>query len=156
MQTKNIVFRLVLVLIIGIFVLGFSITSISNNPHIKILFPYLKVFYSKICHQIPNKSFIISDLHFLVCARCTGIYLGTFLTSIFFLIRYKLRINLSLNHLLLLVPMIIDIILYNIGIYTYSKYIAFFTGLPIGFMIISIIISIFANEIFGNMKKNDL
>jgi uncharacterized membrane protein len=32
--------------------------------------------YSRICHQLPNRSFQIEGHPFAVCSRCTGIYAG--------------------------------------------------------------------------------
>jgi uncharacterized membrane protein len=32
--------------------------------------------FSLLCHQIPERCFIISDKIFPICARCTGIYIG--------------------------------------------------------------------------------
>ncbi|MDP4115621.1 MAG: DUF2085 domain-containing protein [Bacteroidota bacterium] len=141
---------------LGIFIVGFSIVAITNNPHIKIYYPYLKLFYSKICHQIPYKSIEVNGFHFLVCARCTGIYAGAFLSSLFFLLAGKIRFNVNLRFLLLFLPMIVDIFSYKIGLYNYSKIVAFFTGLPAGFMVVSVIISIFASEFFNDLKNNDL
>lgn len=34
---------------------------------------------SSVCHQIPSHSFISGDVQFPVCARCMGLYLGSFI-----------------------------------------------------------------------------
>lgn len=145
-----------LVILSGLFIAGFSVVPLTGSPYLAVWNPLLKMFYSKICHQIPYKSFEINGFHFLVCARCTGIYLGVFLSSLLFLFINKPKLKVDLRFLILSVPMIIDIILYRTGIYNYSKITAFFTGLPAGFMVVSIIISIFAIEFFGDFRKNDL
>jgi len=40
------------------------------------------IFFSGICHQIPERSFWISEHPLAVCHRCSGIYLGLFLGSL--------------------------------------------------------------------------
>ena len=34
---------------------------------------------SSVCHQLPSHSFSVGDVQFPVCARCTGLYLGSFI-----------------------------------------------------------------------------
>ncbi len=38
-------------------------------------------FFSKICHQIPERSFFIFGKQFAVCSRCTGLYFGFLLST---------------------------------------------------------------------------
>ena len=42
---------------------------------------YTKTFSigSSVCHQIPSHSFIVGDIQFPVCARCMGLYMGSFI-----------------------------------------------------------------------------
>ena len=40
--------------------------------------PYLIAAFSFLCHQMPERSFMIFGIPFPVCARCIGIYLGSF------------------------------------------------------------------------------
>jgi uncharacterized membrane protein len=42
---------------------------------------FLYLFFSPICHQIPERSFYIAGHQLPVCARCTGIYLGALVGS---------------------------------------------------------------------------
>ncbi len=68
----------------------------------------------------------------MVCARCTGIYMGAFASSILFFF-VSIKKELSIKYLFLFsVPLIVDIILYSIGIYHYSKVMALITGLLLG------------------------
>lgn len=45
-------------------------------------------FFGKICHQIPERSFFIKGTQMLICARCTGLYIGIML-GILFLVLFK-------------------------------------------------------------------
>jgi len=46
---------------------------------------YGKIFSigSSVCHQIPSHSFIIGSVQFPVCARCTGLYMGSFIGIVY-------------------------------------------------------------------------
>lgn len=95
------------------------------------LLPFLKYNYSIVCHVQPEKLFEYAGLHTLVCSRCAGIYFGAFISSFIILIGFK-KITSSKLLLLSSLPIFIDIILYSINIYSYSKYIALLTGLLLG------------------------
>jgi uncharacterized membrane protein len=85
-----------------------------------------------VCHQQPQKLITIGEIKTMVCARCAGIYLGMFLSSVLFLFK-DFEIKLKIKFLLFSsVPMIADVILYSSGIYYYSRTIAFLTGLFFG------------------------
>lgn len=99
----------------------------SNSDLTKFI---LKIFYSNVCHQNESKLIFINGNHFLVCARCTGIYFGVLFSILSFpLLKnslYKITTSfLSLAFLL----MISDVLFYQIGIYSYSKIISFSTGI---------------------------
>jgi uncharacterized membrane protein len=85
-----------------------------------------------VCHQQTQKLITIGGIKTMVCARCAGIYIGMFLSSVLFLFKdfdKKFKIKFLL---LSSVPMIADVILYSSGIYFYSRTAAFFTGLFFG------------------------
>jgi uncharacterized membrane protein len=44
---------------------------------------------SSVCHQIPSHSFSAGDIQFPVCARCAGLYLGSFIGLVYALISGK-------------------------------------------------------------------
>jgi uncharacterized membrane protein len=44
---------------------------------------FLYLFFSPICHQIPERSFFVFGHQLPVCARCTGIYTGALIGSFF-------------------------------------------------------------------------
>ena len=41
-----------------------------------------------ICHQRPERSFVLAGNQFALCARCTGMYLSLLLTVVVFPLRY--------------------------------------------------------------------
>jgi uncharacterized membrane protein len=85
-----------------------------------------------VCHQEKAKLILFDSGETLTCARCTGIYLGLFITSIIFLFK-ECKKKYPVKYLLFaFVPMIIDVILYSVNLYHYSKVAAFITGLLLG------------------------
>jgi uncharacterized membrane protein len=88
--------------------------------------------YSLVCHQDAAKSFFFAGNKLEVCARCTGIYTGAVLFSIAALFFSRLRPRDKKWLLYSMIPMAADVILYSAGVYPYSKWIAFSTGLILG------------------------
>jgi uncharacterized membrane protein len=121
-------FLLITIWLFGIFIEFF----IPFQKALAYLFPILENIYSTVCHQKPEKLIEISGHHTLVCARCTGIYLGGFISS--FILLFIAKINLKDGKLIIAasIPMLIDVLLYSSGLYEYSKTIAFITGLLLG------------------------
>ncbi len=100
-------------------------------PKTIIILPFLKYNYSLVCHREPEKLLQIGSYTTLVCSRCTGIYFGALVSSSIILFAKFRKVSTKIM-LLSSVPMFIDVILYSIGIYSYSKPIALFTGLLLG------------------------
>jgi uncharacterized membrane protein len=109
--------------------------------------------YSLVCHQDSEKLITGGIYSSKVCARCTGIYSGAVLTIV---ILFFLKISKKINIKYLLIssiPILLDIIFYNIGIYSYSKSIAFTTGIlfgSAGFFYIASGIDKFIHEVEGS------
>jgi uncharacterized membrane protein len=57
---------------------------------------------SSVCHQIPSHSFSNSDTQFPLCARCSGLYLGSFIGLAYFFTRGKRKAVPKKGFLLLL------------------------------------------------------
>jgi uncharacterized membrane protein len=91
---------------------------------------FLKMF-SSVCHQDPDKSILLGQ-HIYVCARCAGIYAGSFLSALMLIFGFNYKIRsvklLSISSIILFV----DVLLVNIGLYRYSHTISFITGLFFG------------------------
>ena len=129
----NLKIRITLFLLITFWVFGIFVEffiPLQNN--LAYLFPFLDGIYSTVCHQQPEKLIEINGHHTLVCARCTGIYLGGLLSSFIFLIISTLNLKNGKLILVASIPMLIDVVLYSSGLYDYSINIAFITGLLFG------------------------
>jgi len=123
-----------------------------NYDIFKAIYPFQKQFYSVVCHQDINKSFSCSNIYFLVCARCSGIYLGTALTSfIVIFINRPLKIKTKLLVLFSL-PLMADVLFTTINIYNYNKIISAITGLFFGSIVFLYILSAIENLLL--QKKN--
>jgi uncharacterized membrane protein len=88
--------------------------------------------YSLVCHRESVKSIFISGKKLEVCARCTGIYTGALFFSFVALAFPRLRPASKRWLLLSMVPMGLDVFLYSVGIYDYSKWISLSTGIILG------------------------
>jgi len=121
------IFSVVLLWLAAIFVL-FLVPYFDQLVN---LYPIINLFSSRVCHQLPNKLITFHEAHSLVCARCAGIYAGAFAGSAYTLFNNKFKIRTKLLFLSG-VPLTADVILYSSGVYSYSHYVAFFTGLLFG------------------------
>lgn len=107
----------------------------------KMIYPalFLKKAYSVVCHQDTDKLLQVGNSSLMVCARCTGIYIGALITSIVPLfVRISFRHFLKNNVALIIAAFFIlfDVTASSIGLYNYSKTIAFVTGFVFGSVII--------------------
>lgn len=73
----------------GLILIAIAITwmFLSDSP----LGWYEKIFSvgSSVCHQIPSHSFTSGGIQFPVCARCAGLYLGSFIGLVYALLSGK-------------------------------------------------------------------
>jgi uncharacterized membrane protein len=151
------VIRFFIFLSLLIWCFGFTYASLFPNSRMLIMYPLLKEFYSSVCHQIGYKTIQLNGINFLVCARCSGIYFGGLIASIVFLF-YPKSHTLKINYLFIAaIPMLVDVALYSLGVYEYSKIIALSSGLLFGFISISILLIIIESYLLkGNSYYNEL
>jgi len=116
------------------------------QPGIAILLPFLKITYSHVCHQIPQKCMSVNGFELLVCSRCFGIYTGILLASVISLFHFLQIKQKTKLFFLSAAPMLIDVICTTTGIYGYNKIFAFITGVIFG----SIVFAYILNIIFEN------
>lgn len=128
LRYKIVLFSLLLFWCAGIFLEWF----IHFEEWIVFILPHFQKTYSLVCHQQKAKLLVFDYGKTLTCARCTGIYLGLLLSSVFFLLREPKK-NLHIKFLFIAAaPMFADVILYSINVYPYSKPVAFSTGFLLG------------------------
>ena len=153
MNKHKIYFRLFVFLLISVWCVGFSLKSLSNGSALSIVSsPVLNLFYHNVCHQEDQKLIIINGFPLLVCARCTGIYLGALIASVFVLISLR---NIKISNILFKFALVIlgaDVIINNLFLTNYSKSTAFSTGLLFGAVCFFIVVSIIENYI---LTKSD-
>jgi uncharacterized membrane protein len=145
--TSRISIRIILFIIAALWCLGFlSGALLPDSVYAIIASPFLKKIYGAVCHQHIEKTFLINGHYFLVCARCTGIYLGAlFISFISIFILRKLPNRMNLLYISTF-PMLIDVALTTTGIYHYSKIIALFTGLFFGSAVFAYILGSIENN----------
>lgn len=146
-RQSTLLIRISFLSILAIWIIGFltPILFRIDNPVTNFL---LIKSYSNLCHQENEKCIVLINQLMLVCARCAGIYLGTFIAGLISLFKKSNEINLSTIFIMSL-PMLLDVIFSTIGIYNYSQTLAFITGLVFGSMIFMIVISELENLFFN-------
>lgn len=93
--------------------------------------------FGHICHQYPTRSFWVLDLPFALCSRCTGGYMGVFLTA--FIFSYNIHLKTEKLGLiikkrfftgtLLLLIGVLDGLWQALGFYDSGNLARFFSGL---------------------------
>jgi uncharacterized membrane protein len=119
------------------------------------LTPLFKKVYSNVCHQESYKLIGVGGHEFLVCARCLGIYTGVLIFS-FISILTSIKPK-QINKLIItsFVLIFTDILFYKTGLYGYSKYVAFGTGLFSGSVTFIYILSEFENYLLTIIIPNE-
>ena len=125
--------------ILTIWVTGFLLPLASTIDNQLANFLITKI-YSTVCHQESTKCISIDNNSMLVCARCAGIYSGALIAAISCL--FILR-PIAIKNLLLIsvIPMLADVLLVSLGIYTYSRFVSFTTGMIFGSIVYLFILS---------------
>jgi len=119
--------------LLTIWVTVFLLPLVSTIDNALINFLITKL-YSTVCHQENMKCISIDNKSMLVCARCTGIYFGALIAAISSLVLLRQLTNKRLL-LFSIIPLLTDVFLVSLGIYSYSKSLAFITGIISGCII---------------------
>lgn len=143
---KKVILKILLLLLFLTWCIGFTYPALFKSSETAVyLYPIFNAIYGNICHQNIEKTIYFNGNHFLICSRCSGIYVGILITSFLFIFIQK-KIKLKNGYLYLsVVPILLDIIFYSLGVYPYSKSIAFITGWLLG--------SVGFLYIFGSFEK---
>ncbi len=98
---------------------------------------FSRKFFSHVCLQIPEHTFIYHNFIFPVCARCTGIYSGLFLGALSVVVNRFPRTFFSAWYSILLfaIPILIQVGITFLHLSGYSLWIAYLTGIIFGYSI---------------------
>ncbi len=98
--------------------------------------PWVYLFFSKVCHQIADRSFFLEGMQLAVCHRCTGIYLG-FWSGLLILPFWRQLASLLLGRprimLLFFLPMAVNVVLDNTTWGRFST--GFLAGFPVSIFV---------------------
>ena len=101
----------------------------------------LYLFFSPVCHQVPERSFLISGHAWAVCHRCAGIYFGLLLAAVsgnLFIGRFlQARRSWALAASL---PLLLDALLPHAGLWNSSGTSRFLSGALFGIMASSLLV----------------
>jgi uncharacterized membrane protein len=122
--------RSVILILIIFWIAAFS--NLIFTGYAGILYPFANKCFSLVCHQDPEKSFTYAGKQMLVCARCTGIYLGAAMAAVISLFPFNIRMPYKKYLFVSALPLFADVILYNSGVYSYNKSTALITGIILG------------------------
>ncbi|MHB8579652.1 MAG: DUF2085 domain-containing protein [Ignavibacteriaceae bacterium] len=122
------------------------------NHYAVITYPLAKRIYSVVCHQITQKTFTVNGEKLLVCARCTGIYLGALSASFISIFYFHSKIKGIELFLISLIVILTDVLLTTAGVYNYSKFLAMATGLFFGSVSFVYILNVIENNLL--IRKN--
>lgn len=142
-----------------IWIIGFSLFSfLPPDSQFRAFYPLVKTSYGSVCHQQTDKSFFVNGSHFLICSRCTGIYLGGFIAmylSLFTMSKSLLLISFKYFIVFSLV-MLADVFINNFILSEYNKTSAFFTGYLFSFFAVYFVIfEIKRNNFFHRTQRDN-
>lgn len=151
---KNYSLRITFSVLILIWCLGIISPLLIPKTHQGLLPAKLLDYnYSLVCHQADMKSITVDGNKILVCARCTGIYFGAFLSSIAVIFFNILYLHNLLPLLSASVLLLLDVILTSLGVYPYTKELSFITDILFGAIIYIYILEIFEKFFNSNRLK---
>lgn len=140
--------KIILFLLISFWCIGFTYPLSRligmSNPIVEF---FLKNSYGSVCHQQQDKLFEISGIKLFVCWRCAGIYLGAFTAGFFNLFISKKILITNFLFVASSIPMVVDVTLYSSGVYSYSNWIAFLTGVAFAMTAFNYTAATFENQI---------
>jgi uncharacterized membrane protein len=139
----------------GLCCMIFAAPILAAHTKYPTLTAVLYLFFSPICHQIPERSFSLLGRTLTVCHRCAGIYLGLFLGS---LIPFDSRLPASplARRIWILgatAPLLLDVALPSFGVWTNGSVTRFTTGLIFGAMLASLLLAGVAELTDGVTEK---
>jgi uncharacterized membrane protein len=109
---------------------------------------YLALFFG--CHQKKERSYHLKDFYLPLCARCSGILIGIYLSILVFLFNFDV-----LWILLLMLPLLIDGVIQRLSNYESKNLIRLFTGMLFapGFVVLYGLINYYIHYGFTEIAK---
>lgn len=146
--------KLIMIIPLIIFCMGLTFPIVSPEMNGKIIITnVLSSTYSIVCHQSKQSLVYFNNYPTLVCARCLGIYFGALLLLVITMIK-SFKTNVALRPLFILsAPLMIDAFAVRLGLYSYSKTIAFITGLLFGAIVLFYILETIESSFYN--KRNE-
>ncbi|MCJ7665530.1 MAG: DUF2085 domain-containing protein [Actinobacteria bacterium] len=127
----------------------------------KILFDTLAFFGGGLCHQRIDRSFNSGIFNMPVCSRCTGIYLGIFL-SLLTLVLIERRIKGEFPSLKIVLVSIgafllmgIDVVLSTFGFIQSNNIIRIITGFLTGWFMVLLLLPLANNSMFKKYSRKN-
>jgi len=140
-----------------LWIAGFSIFSfIPKENSLQAIYPFVKMSYGRVCHQLPGKSFCVNGTSFLICARCTGIYVGSFVGFLFFLLVSRNYFSINIKYVTAASLLFLaDVFINNFLLTAYNKTGAFITGYLFSFFALNFIIfEVKRNNFFHSSQRD--
>lgn len=127
---------LITLLMAILWVIAIVLPTYFHSQKQEVLAYFARKLFSFICHQMEDRSFWFWDYPLAVCARCSGIYFGVLLGTLFYPLikKYQKTDLLPQRYLvLMLLPTTIDFLLGLFHIVENTHFSRAFTGILAGF-----------------------
>lgn len=147
-----------LLFVSAVWIAGFSLLPfLPKDNSLQAIYPFLKVNYARVCHQQSDKCFRINGSYFLVCARCTGIYIGAFFGLFFSLFPFTKYFRSTYKYFVVFsIIMFIEVLINNFLLGSYNKTSALFTGYLFSFFAVNFVIFEIKRNNFFHSSQRDI
>ncbi|MGB2868113.1 MAG: DUF2085 domain-containing protein [Bacteroidota bacterium] len=126
---------LILLLAASLWCLGLIAAPLLQSAGDTVVSGALYALFSRICHQLPERSFHMFGEHAGVCIRCFAIYFGfLFSLSLLPFLKRLDELNIPTPKLFVaaLAPMVLDALLNDTGAHASTTFTRIFTGVLLG------------------------
>jgi uncharacterized membrane protein len=127
--------RLLLISLSGAFALSIVAAPLFAGHSHPLLGALLYLIFSPVCHQLPQRSFVLQGYSWAVCHRCAGIYFGLFAGSFLPARWWVCSLPTRRRRQLVLAaatPLLLDVILPYAGLWTNTAGSRFISGFLFG------------------------
>ncbi len=136
--------RLLLVALTGVLVFAIVGAPLFSRHAHPVLGAFLYLLFSPICHQLPQRSFMLDGMSWAVCQRCAGIYMGMFAAALLVPARWWASVLSAERRrtwaLLSAAPLAADALLPRTGHWASTPASRFLTGILFGVMLMTLLL----------------